>query len=87
VKWLDALFEKMIRRRAETAVMREFGVSRPYVREVIANLDQLRSGAITERQWLQRAVVIADRYPEDAGTADLVGDLAGNDFEWKENGW
>ncbi len=72
--WLDALLEKAIRWRAENAMMRKCGVSRAYIREVVANIDQWQSGAITTEQWSARAVSIADRYPQDTARAGLVGE-------------
>lgn len=68
----DKLSEKRLRRRAENAVMRLCHVSRAYVQEVVANMEDLLTERITEEQWQARAMQIASRYPRDSYNAASV---------------
>lgn len=68
----DKLNEKRIRRRAENAVMRLCQVSRVYVQEVVANMEDLQAKRITEAEWQARAMQIASRYPHDSLNAASV---------------
>lgn len=76
----ETFYEKLIRRRAETAVMRLCHVSRAYVKEVIANMEDFLNGRITETQWQARAVLIALRYPQDSlNAARIFGKAEGKE--------
>jgi hypothetical protein len=62
-------FEWVIRRRAENAMMRQYGYSRAYVQEVIRNNDALVLGTISYDVWQRRCLAIAYRYPDDTEIA------------------
>ena len=76
----NKLCEKLIRRRAENATMRLCHVSRAYVQEVIANMEDFLAGRITEAQWQAQATHIAFRYPQDSlNAARIFGKAEGKE--------
>lgn len=51
-------------RKAENAMMAEFGVSREYIQAAISNTEAMLAGRITEQKWLENVQAIAAKYPQ-----------------------
>ena len=65
-------FVQLMLRRAEDALIRKHGVSRGFVREIMANNRAYRHDLVSISQWMWAVRDIQMRYPDDFA---LVGDV------------